>query len=170
MPKKCEHPCIHECVQNRSTFKLHNYKKIDGDGILLHGKHISGILRLFWWSELIWPYLTVCPEARFLKPGPDALNAAGVFWMNRGVSTDALMLLHQRVINQTWKSHNMWVSTQQINEMLVQRQPELAAFKYMQTCSKPVFDWRLLDCHGERSRGWRRLRPEQRTLPSKGAW
>lgn len=49
------------------------------------------------------PYLTVCPEACFLQPGPDALDAAGVLWMTGGVATHTLVLLHQRVVHQPWK-------------------------------------------------------------------
>lgn len=54
-------------------------------------------------STLPWPHLTVRPEASFLKPGPDTLDSASVLWMTGGVATDTLVLLHQRVIHQTYK-------------------------------------------------------------------
>lgn len=55
--------------------------------------------------ELFGSYLTVCPETRFLEPGPDALNAASVLRMNGGVATHTLMLLHEGIVNQTWRAH-----------------------------------------------------------------
>ena len=50
-------------------------------------------------------YLTVCPQASFLQPGPDALDAASVLRVAGAVTTDALVLLHQRVVHQTWEGH-----------------------------------------------------------------
>lgn len=55
--------------------------------------------------ELFGSYLTVCPEACFLKAGPDALNAASVLRVNGGVATHTLMLLHEGIVNQTWRTH-----------------------------------------------------------------
>lgn len=43
------------------------------------------------------------PEASLLKPGPDTLDSASVLWMTGGVAADTLVLLHQRVIHQTYK-------------------------------------------------------------------
>lgn len=109
--------------------------------------------------KVLWPYyLTVCPEARFLKAGPDTLNATGVFWMNRRVSTDALVLLHQRVVDQTCRSHKFLHDKSMNRWCKYNRNGKL-------TCGEPVLDRWLLDRHGEGGRGWRRLRPEQRTFP-----
>lgn len=64
--------------------------------------HLFSTVSLFI-STLPWPHLTVRPEASLLKPGPDTLDSAGVLWMTGGVATDTLVLLHQRVIHQTYK-------------------------------------------------------------------
>lgn len=58
---------------------------------------------LFFISILPWPHLAVRPEASLLKPGPDTLDSASVLWMTGGVAADTLVLLHQRVIHQTYK-------------------------------------------------------------------
>lgn len=55
--------------------------------------------------ELFGSYLAVCLETRFLKPGPDTLNAAGVLRMNGGVAAHTLMLLHERIVHQSCKIH-----------------------------------------------------------------
>lgn len=47
------------------------------------------------------PHLAVRPQACFLQPGPDALDAACVLRVAGGVPTHALVLLHQRVVHQT---------------------------------------------------------------------
>lgn len=46
-------------------------------------------------------HLTLAAQTRLLQPRPDALDAPGVFGMRVGVSTHALVLLHERVVHQT---------------------------------------------------------------------
>ena len=50
-------------------------------------------------------YLTLPPESSLLQPGPDALDASGMFWVCVGAATHALVLLHEGVIHQTWNTH-----------------------------------------------------------------
>lgn len=46
------------------------------------------------------PHLTLAPEPPLLQPGPDALDAACVLWVPAVVSAGALVLQHDRVIDQ----------------------------------------------------------------------
>lgn len=57
------------------------------------------------------PHLALAEQASLLKPGPDALDAAGVLWVHMCIPAHALVLQHERVIDHTWAtdpgvSHN----------------------------------------------------------------
>lgn len=49
-------------------------------------------------------HLTLRSQPGLLQPGPNALDPACVFWVIVGVSTHALVLLHERVIHQTYRN------------------------------------------------------------------
>lgn len=49
-------------------------------------------------------YLTATAQTRLLQARPDALDAAGVFRVRVCVAAHALMLLHERIVHQTYRN------------------------------------------------------------------
>lgn len=123
---------------------------------------IISVIRL---QSLVSSYLTLRSEACFLQPGPDTLNSASVFWMNSGVAADTLVLLHQSVIHQTWKSQKQLSLISSCKEETFSLSISMRN-SFLHTCSKAVLYWWLLDYNGEGGGVWRGPSSGQRAVHS----